>query len=131
MTDEALERMNQQRIERDTNELQKLIAAHFESRESEDTDFEKFTENLDKRRMRREEESAARAEKERLRQEAIDAENQRKREEEEARRQENKDFKAAALVPNFEKFRRTEEKKAKAWTTKVSNLFQKMNQNVM
>ena len=131
MTDEAMERMVQQRIERDTNELQKLIATHFEQRQSEDTDFEQFAQNLDKRREKREKEQADRAEKERLRQEAIDAENQRKADEEEARRQEDKEFKTASLVPCFDKYRKSDEQKAKAWTTKVSSLFQKMNQNVM
>merc|ERR1711972_133856 len=128
MTDEAVERMNQQRIERDTNELQKLIATHFEQRQAEDTDFEKFAQNLDRRREKREKEQADRAEKERVRQEAIDAENQRKLDEEEARRQENKEFKAASMIPCFDKYRKTDEQKANAWTNKVSSLFQKMNQ---
>merc|ERR1711934_613846 len=131
MTDEAVERMIQRRVERDTNELQKLIATHFEQRQSEDTDFETFTGNLDKRRDRREQEQADRAEKERARQDAIDAEHKRKQDEEEARKQENKDFNSASMVPDFEKYKRTEEKKANAWTTKVSALFVKMNQNVM
>ena len=131
MTDLAVEKMKNQRIERDTNELQKLIATHFESRQLEDTDFEKFSENLDKRRDKREQETADRAEKERARQDAIDAANKKKIDEEEARKQGNKDSNSAAMVPDFEKYRKTDQKRANAWTTKVSSLYKMMNQNIM
>merc|ERR1711997_265499 len=98
-----IDAMNQQRNERGTKELQKMIGTHFEGRKVEDEDFSKFQTHLEERKSRRAGEVEARAEKEKQKKEAEEAEKA-------AREQAEADAKAA----------REESKAAASFQTKTS-----------
>merc|ERR1712048_587383 len=124
-----IDAINQQRNERDTKELQKMIETHFEGRKVEDEDFEKFKTHLEERKSRRAGEVEARAEKEKQKKEAEEAEKAaREQAEAKAAREESK---AAAFVPDKNKYKRTDEQKANCWNNKISDLYVKMHRNVM
>merc|ERR1712179_537720 len=108
-----IDAINQQRNERDTKELQKMIGTHFEGRKVEDEDFQKFQTHLEERKARRAGEVDAREENE--------AEAKAAREE----------SKAAAFVPDKNKYKRSDEQKANCWNNKISDLYVKMHRNVM
>merc|ERR1712117_990438 len=112
----GIDAMAQQRNERDTKELQKMIETHFEGRKVEDEDFEKFKKHLEERKSRRAGEVEARAEKEKQKKEAKDA---------------AAESKAAAFVPDKNKYKRSDEQKANCWNSKISDLYVKMHRNVM
>merc|ERR1719229_1274528 len=111
---DEVDRINQQRIERDNKELQKLIETHFEERKG-----------------RRAGEVETRAAKEKAKREQ-EEQDKKDREEEEARaKAEREESKAAAFVPDKTKYNRTDEQKANSWNSKISNLYLKMHSNIM
>merc|ERR1719186_2095746 len=124
-----IDAMNQQRNERDTKELQKMIGTHFEGRKVEDEDFEKFKTHLEERKSRRAGEVEARAEKEKQKREAEEAEKKAREEAEAEAKVARDESKAAAFVPN--KYKRSDEQKANCWNSKISDLYVKMHRNVM
>merc|ERR1712173_197722 len=103
-----IDAMAQQRNERDTKELQKMIEQHFEGRKVEDEDFDKFKTHLEERKSRRAGEVEARAEKEKQKKEAEDAEKAAQAEAKVAAAE----SKAAAFVPDKNKYKRSDEQKA-------------------
>merc|ERR1712179_102437 len=117
----GLDAMAQQRNERDTKELQKMIGTHFEGRKLEDEDFDKFKTHLEERKSRRAGEVEARAEKEKQKREAEEAE----------AKVAQAESKAAAFVPDKNKYKRSDEQKANCWNSKISDLYVKMHRNVM
>merc|ERR1711976_223926 len=123
--------MNQQRIERDTKELQKMIEQHFEGRKVEDEDFDKFKTHLEERKSRRAGEVEARAEKEKKKKKAEEAEKAAREQAEADAKAAKEESKAAAFVPDKNKYKRTDEQKANCWNSKISDLYVKMHRNVM
>lgn len=120
-----------QRNERDTKELQKMIGTHFEGRKLEDEDFQKFNTHLEERKARRAGEVEARAEKEKMKREAEDAEKKAREEADSAAKASLAESKAAAFVPDKNKYKRSDEQKANCWNNKISDLYVKMHRNVM
>merc|ERR1712179_727719 len=96
----GLDAMAQQRNERDTKELQKMIGTHFEGRKLEDEDFDKFKTHLEERKSRRAGEVEARAEKEKQKKEAEDAEKAAREQAEAEAKAAREESKAAAFVPD-------------------------------
>merc|ERR1712014_268765 len=120
--------MNQQRIERDTKELQKMIEQHFEGRKVEDEDFDKFKTHLEERKSRRAGEVEARAEKEKQKK-AEEAEKAAREQAEADAKAAKEESKAAAFVPDKNKYKRSDEQKANCWNSKISDLYVKMHRN--
>merc|ERR1712045_148797 len=126
-----LDAMNQQRMDRDTKELQKMIETHFEGRKVEDEDFDKFKTHLEERKSRRAGEVEARAQKEKQKKEAEEAEKAAREQAESDAKAAKEESKAAAFVPDKNKYKRTDEQKANCWNNKISDLYVKMHRNVM
>uniref|UniRef100_A0A8C2IS05 Troponin T type 2a (cardiac) n=2 Tax=Cyprinus carpio TaxID=7962 RepID=A0A8C2IS05_CYPCA len=84
--------IHRKRMEKDLNELQTLIEAHFESRKKEEEEFISLKERIDNRRSERAEQQRIRSEYERERQKRLEDERARK-EEEEAKKRADEDAK--------------------------------------
>ncbi|KAM4613049.1 troponin T, cardiac muscle [Polymixia lowei] len=84
-------------MEKDLNELQTLIEAHFESRKKEEEELVNLTDRIDKRRSERAEQMKIRAEKEKERQNRL-AEEKARKEEEEARKKADDDAKKKKIL---------------------------------
>ena len=108
-----------------------MIGTHFEGRKLEDEDFQKFNTHLEERKARRAGEVESRAEKEKMKREAEDAEKKARDEAESAAKASLAESKAAAFVPDKNKYKRSDEQKANCWNNKISDLYVKMHRNVM
>ncbi|XP_012991679.1 troponin T type 2a (cardiac) isoform X1 [Esox lucius] len=81
--------IHRKRMEKDLNELQTLIEAHFESRKKEEEELINLTDRIEKRRSERAEQHRIRSEREKERQKRLEDERTRKEEEEAKRRAED------------------------------------------
>ncbi|XP_023390538.1 troponin T, cardiac muscle [Pteropus vampyrus] len=85
------------RMEKDLNELQTLIEAHFESRKKEEEELISLKDRIEKRRAERAEQQRIRNEREKERQARLAEERARREEEESRRRAEDEARKKKAL----------------------------------
>uniref|UniRef100_A0A672SA37 Troponin T, cardiac muscle isoforms-like n=2 Tax=Sinocyclocheilus grahami TaxID=75366 RepID=A0A672SA37_SINGR len=81
--------IHRKRMEKDLNELQTLIEAHFESRKKEEEELISLKDRIEKRRSERAEQQRIRSERERERQKRLEEERARKEEEEAKKRAED------------------------------------------
>ncbi|XP_066526992.1 troponin T type 2a (cardiac) [Hoplias malabaricus] len=81
--------IHRKRMEKDLNELQTLIEAHFENRKKEEEELISLTDRIEKRRSERAEQHRIRSEREKERQKRLDEERTRKEEEEAKKRAED------------------------------------------
>ncbi|KAI4893035.1 hypothetical protein NFI96_034253 [Prochilodus magdalenae] len=81
--------IHRKRMEKDLNELQALIEAHFESRKKEEEELISLKDRIEKRRSERAEQHRIRSERERERQKRLEEERTRKEEEEAKKRAED------------------------------------------
>nr|XP_021325515.1 troponin T, cardiac muscle isoform X1 [Danio rerio] len=81
--------IHRKRMEKDLNELQTLIEAHFESRKKEEEEIISLKDRIEKRRSERAEQQRIRSERERERQKRLEEERARKEEEEAKKRAED------------------------------------------
>uniref|UniRef100_A0A8C1C2F3 Troponin T type 2a (cardiac) n=1 Tax=Cyprinus carpio carpio TaxID=630221 RepID=A0A8C1C2F3_CYPCA len=81
--------IHRKRMEKDLNELQTLIEAHFESRKKEEEELISLKDRIEKRRSERAEQQRIRSERERERQRRLEEERARKEEEEAKKRAED------------------------------------------
>uniref|UniRef100_A0AAY5ELR1 Troponin T type 2a (cardiac) n=1 Tax=Electrophorus electricus TaxID=8005 RepID=A0AAY5ELR1_ELEEL len=81
--------IHRKRMEKDLNELQTLIEAHFESRKKEEEELISLKDRIEKRRSERAEQQRIRNEREKERQKRLEEERTRKEEEEAKRRAED------------------------------------------
>merc|ERR1712031_124576 len=86
------------RLEKDLEDLKRMIALHFEQRKKDETELEELKSRIDKRKQMREEQLRLRAERERERQEFERLEKERKAEEEAARKAEEELKKKEAMA---------------------------------
>ncbi|XP_064491807.1 troponin T, cardiac muscle [Pseudopipra pipra] len=89
--------IHRKRMEKDLNELQALIEAHFESRKKEEEELLSLKDRIEKRRAERAEQQRIRSEREKERQARMAEERARKEEEEARKRAEEEDRKKKAL----------------------------------
>ncbi|MBN3297399.1 TNNT2 protein, partial [Amia calva] len=80
--------IHRKRMEKDLNELQTLIEAHFENRKKEEEELISLKDRIDQRRSERAEQQRIRAEREKERQNRVAEEKARKEEEENKKRAE-------------------------------------------
>ncbi|XP_051736883.1 troponin T type 2a (cardiac) isoform X2 [Ctenopharyngodon idella] len=81
--------IHRKRMEKDLNELQTLIEAHFESRKKEEEELISLKDRIEKRRSERAEQHRIRSEREKERQKRVEEERARKEEEEAKKRAED------------------------------------------
>jgi len=86
------------RLEKDLEDLKRMIALHFEQRKKDESELEELKNRIDKRKQMREEQLRLRAERERERQEFERLEKERKAEEEAARKAEEELKKKEAMA---------------------------------
>ncbi|XP_064156166.1 troponin T type 2a (cardiac) [Anguilla rostrata] len=84
--------IHRKRMEKDLNELQTLIEAHFENRKKEEEELINLTDRIEKRRSERAEQHRIRSDREKERQKRVEEEKARK-EEEEAKKKADDDAK--------------------------------------
>ncbi|XP_072804921.1 troponin T, cardiac muscle isoform X2 [Vicugna pacos] len=89
--------IHRKRMEKDLNELQALIEAHFENRKKEEEELVSLKDRIEKRRAERAEQQRIRTERERERQTRLAEERARREEEESRRRAEDEARKKKAL----------------------------------
>lgn len=89
--------IHRKRMEKDLNELQTLIEAHFESRKKEEEELISLKDRIEKRRAERAEQQRIRSEREKERQARLAEERARREEEESRRRAEDEARKKKAL----------------------------------
>lgn len=89
--------IHRKRIEKDLNELQTLIEAHFENRKKEEEELVSLKDRIEKRRAERAEQQRIRSEREKERQNRLAEERARREEEENRRRAEDEARKKKAL----------------------------------
>ncbi|KAM8867184.1 troponin T, cardiac muscle isoforms-like [Synchiropus splendidus] len=87
-------------MEKDLNELQTLIEAHFESRKKEEEELLNLTDRIEKRRSERAEQMKIRAERERERQNKM-AEEKARKEEEEMKKRADDDARKKLILSNL------------------------------
>uniref|UniRef100_A0A3Q3PYV9 Uncharacterized protein n=1 Tax=Monopterus albus TaxID=43700 RepID=A0A3Q3PYV9_MONAL len=87
-------------MEKDMNELQTLIEAHFEKRKKEEEELLHLTDRIEKRRSERSEQMKIRAERERDRQNKL-AEEKTRKEEEEAKKRADEDARKKQILSNL------------------------------
>ncbi|KAK2885877.1 hypothetical protein Q8A67_016714 [Cirrhinus molitorella] len=90
--------IHRKRMEKDLNELQTLIEAHFESRKKEEEELISLKDRIEKRRSERAEQQRIRNERERERQKRLEDERTRKEEEEAKKRAEDEAKKKKTLT---------------------------------
>merc|ERR1711881_92813 len=117
--------INQQRLEKDTKELQKLIESHFVQRTAEDEEFNKFKDHLDERKERRANEITQKQEKEKAKREAEAAEAKEREAEEDRKKAEKEENKALAFVPDKNRYKR--QPAENNWNSKISELYRNMS----
>ncbi|XP_053515515.1 troponin T, cardiac muscle isoform X2 [Artibeus jamaicensis] len=89
--------IHRKRMEKDLNELQTLIEAHFENRKKEEEELLSLKDRIEKRRAERAEQQRIRSEREKERQARLAEERARREEEESRRRAEDEARKKKAL----------------------------------
>nr|XP_053769036.1 troponin T, cardiac muscle [Desmodus rotundus] len=89
--------IHRKRMEKDLNELQTLIEAHFENRKKEEEELLSLKDRIEKRRAERAEQQRIRSEREKERQTRLAEERARREEEESRRRAEDEARKKKAL----------------------------------
>ncbi|XP_036926471.1 troponin T, cardiac muscle [Sturnira hondurensis] len=89
--------IHRKRMEKDLNELQMLIEAHFENRKKEEEELLSLKDRIEKRRAERAEQQRIRSEREKERQNRLAEERARREEEESRRRAEDEARKKKAL----------------------------------
>ncbi|XP_066095127.1 troponin T, cardiac muscle isoform X4 [Saccopteryx bilineata] len=89
--------IHRKRMEKDLNELQTLIEAHFENRKKEEEELVSLKDRIEKRRAERAEQQRIRSEREKERQNRLAEERARREEEESRRRAEDEARKKKAL----------------------------------
>ncbi|CAN9511913.1 unnamed protein product [Ophioblennius macclurei] len=87
-------------MEKDLNELQTLIEAHFDKRKKEEEELLSLTDRIEKRRSERTEQMKIRAERERERQNKL-AEEKARKEEEEAKKKAHDDARKKMILSNL------------------------------
>ncbi|XP_069389116.1 troponin T, cardiac muscle isoforms [Paralichthys olivaceus] len=87
-------------MEKDLNELQTLIEAHFDKRKTEEEELINLTDRIEKRRSERSEQMKIRAEREKERQNKISEEKARK-EDEEAKKKADDDARKKMILSNL------------------------------
>nr|XP_020457251.1 troponin T, cardiac muscle-like [Monopterus albus] len=92
--------IHRKRMEKDMNELQTLIEAHFEKRKKEEEELLHLTDRIEKRRSERSEQMKIRAERERDRQNKL-AEEKTRKEEEEAKKRADEDARKKQILSNL------------------------------
>ncbi|XP_028260811.1 troponin T, cardiac muscle-like isoform X2 [Parambassis ranga] len=92
--------IHRKRMEKDLNELQTLIEAHFEKRKKEEEELLNLTDRIEKRRSERAEQMKIRAERERERQNKL-AEEKARKEEEEAKKKADDDARKKMILSNL------------------------------
>ncbi|XP_030321306.1 troponin T, cardiac muscle isoform X1 [Calypte anna] len=105
--------IHRKRMEKDLNELQALIEAHFESRKKEEEELISLKDRIEKRRAERAEQQRIRSEREKERQARL-AEERARKEEEEARKkaeEEERKKKAFSNMLHFGGYMQKSEKK--------------------
>ncbi|XP_064029512.1 troponin T, cardiac muscle isoform X3 [Pogoniulus pusillus] len=105
--------IHRKRMEKDLNELQALIEAHFESRKKEEEELMSLKDRIEKRRAERAEQQRIRSEREKERQARV-AEERARKEEEEARKraeEEARKKKAFSNMLHFGGYMQKSEKK--------------------
>jgi len=90
--------MNRKRLERDLQELKKLIAIHFEQRKKDEEDLECLKVRIENRKTVREEQLAKRAEREKQRAEREKKEKERKERDELEKQKLEEEKRAAAMT---------------------------------
>merc|ERR1711990_939427 len=89
------------RLEKDLEDLKRMIALHFEQRKKDENELEELKSRIDKRKQMREEQLRLRAERERERQEFERLEKERKAEEEAARKAEEEMKRRKPWLPSL------------------------------
>ncbi|XP_028344052.1 troponin T, cardiac muscle isoform X1 [Physeter macrocephalus] len=111
--------IHRKRMEKDLNELQTLIEAHFENRKKEEEELVSLKDRIEKRRAERAEQQRVRAEREKERQARL-AEERARREEEENRRKAEDEARKKKALSNMMHFggyiQKTERKSGKRQT---------------
>nr|XP_036299504.1 troponin T, cardiac muscle [Pipistrellus kuhlii] len=111
--------IHRKRIEKDLNELQTLIEAHFENRKKEEEELISLKDRIEKRRAERAEQQRIRSEREKERQNRL-AEERARREEEENRRRAEDDARKKKALSNMMHFggyiQKTEKRSGKRQT---------------
>uniref|UniRef100_A0A672FPI2 Troponin T type 2b (cardiac) n=1 Tax=Salarias fasciatus TaxID=181472 RepID=A0A672FPI2_SALFA len=92
--------IHRKRMEKDLNELQTLIEAHFDKRKKEEEELLSLTDRIEKRRSERSEQMKIRAERERERQNKL-AEEKARKEEEEAKKKADEDARKKMILSNL------------------------------
>nr|XP_019952227.1 PREDICTED: troponin T, cardiac muscle isoforms-like [Paralichthys olivaceus] len=92
--------IHRKRMEKDLNELQTLIEAHFDKRKTEEEELINLTDRIEKRRSERSEQMKIRAEREKERQNKISEEKARK-EDEEAKKKADDDARKKMILSNL------------------------------
>ncbi|XP_064425300.1 troponin T type 2a (cardiac) [Latimeria chalumnae] len=92
--------IHRKRLEKDLNELQTLIEAHFENRKKEEEELISLKDRIEKRRAERAEQIRIRTEREKERQARV-AEEKARKEEEEARKRAEEDAKKKKAISNM------------------------------
>lgn len=95
--------IHRKRMEKDLNELQTLIEAHFENRKKEEEELVSLKDRIEKRRAERAEQLRIRAEREKERQNRL-AEERARREEEESRRKAEDEARKKKALSNMMHF---------------------------
>ncbi|XP_076840230.1 troponin T type 2a (cardiac) [Brachyhypopomus gauderio] len=90
--------IHRKRMEKDLNELQTLIEAHFESRKKEEEELISLKDRIEKRRSERAEQHRIRSDREKERQKRLEEEKTRKEEEEAKKRAEDEAKKKKTLT---------------------------------
>ncbi|KAJ8258075.1 hypothetical protein GJAV_G00192880 [Gymnothorax javanicus] len=90
--------IHRKRMEKDLNELQTLIEAHFESRKKEEEELVSLKERIEQRRAERAEQQRIRSDRERERQKRVEEEKARKEEEEAKKKAEDEAKKKKTLT---------------------------------
>ncbi|XDB58912.1 hypothetical protein AB1E18_012317 [Capra hircus] len=111
--------IHRKRMEKDLNELQTLIEAHFENRKKEEEELVSLKDRIEKRRAERAEQQRIRTEREKERQARL-AEERARREEEESRRKAEDEARKKKALSNMMHFggyiQKTERKSGKRQT---------------
>uniref|UniRef100_A0A8C6FF81 Troponin T, cardiac muscle n=1 Tax=Moschus moschiferus TaxID=68415 RepID=A0A8C6FF81_MOSMO len=111
--------IHRKRMEKDLNELQTLIEAHFENRKKEEEELVSLKDRIEKRRAERAEQQRIRTEREKERQTRL-AEERARREEEESRRKAEDEARKKKALSNMMHFggyiQKTERKSGKRQT---------------
>ncbi|TRY89626.1 hypothetical protein DNTS_021517 [Danionella cerebrum] len=93
--------IHRKRMEKDLNELQTLIEAHFDKRKREEEELINLTQRIENRRSERAEQHRIRTERERERQNKL-AEEKARKEEEEAKRKADDEAKKKKVLTSFQ-----------------------------